>query len=806
MEITDNFLGNKTVKDNHKKLNAFYKKDDGKSIRDWLEVLKKDNKDHNITDNKVPGLLNKNKIQLETKTEFGTYNIILAWICINFDKFKDFDFKDVPKSSVNGETLIDLHKEKNKSKSKSNEQSPKKTFKTPEDVKRWFANPETHPITNERMSPMSPEYADIYEKAYKIMKKEKRTPLEIYNEFPKNHVLFGNLDLLFYTIVSEKMPSGLDIDKQIQQNMCRMLRVGVENTEDKDTILDTEIELLKNRFTGERDESYKVISYYFGLHIKTLIMGVMNTNVKDFKNIDIDSIMSDITTYSGISNTYSLINFLESNKMNNGEIIIDFLNTYNNLDENKWSERIVDLYNKYKSTYDDIRAIFDHTSGIIDNIEDKKFNKIEDPIDKYFKKYEDSLKEIKDPRFNKLIDLTTFKPIDTKFFLNDEQHKKFIEKKNIEEAKYLKLKQEYDVAYAEYERRKLAKSPEQPKRPQIKLENGTTYILGIKDPLHIPTKIIDEFNEKYKELKHLIDEYNKIKNMSYFELIKYHTESSPSQNIKSLSKHNKLINMTRKQINEDILYDSDYPDLIDKCSEEHDILTIDEFNDENYPLAKLQLMVRLKVYNADAYKTECVYAPALYNLFVNSVNNKTAFINPITRTKYTDENIQDLMNVMKIIDPAIETPVFLKPINDIKLKINFDQVFSDGLSWYQIYVYREFRETNYIIYNICTIPADIEPIGSYATGSNDLASTVMLHRIFKLFNDGSLLCKYVPPYYEETGNYKQYIKLMIHFNRYKTIDDWIFDSTDHYNYKRRTKQEIIDMFKLYAQEINNFIY
>ena len=114
MEITDNFLGNNTVKDNHKKLNAFYKKDDGKSIRDWLEVLKKDNKDNNITDNKVPGLLNKNKIQLETKTEFGTYNIILAWICINFDKFKDFDFKDVPKSSVNGETLIDLHNPRNR--------------------------------------------------------------------------------------------------------------------------------------------------------------------------------------------------------------------------------------------------------------------------------------------------------------------------------------------------------------------------------------------------------------------------------------------------------------------------------------------------------------------------------------------------------------------------------------------------------------------------------------------------------------------------------------------------------------------
>ena len=332
--------------------------------------------------------------------------------------------------------------------------------------------------------------------------------------------------------------------------------------------------------------------------------------------------------------------------------------------------------------------------------------------------------------------------------------------------------------------------------------------MGNRDPLHIPTKIINEFNTKYEAIKPLIDEYNQIKNMSYFELIKYHTKASPSQKIKSLSKDNTLINMTKEQINEDILYD--YSGLIDKCSEQKDILTQEDFDDENYPLAKLQLMVRLKVYNKSTtskpttYRTECVYAPVLYNLLVDSVNKKTPFINPKTRTKYTDENINDLMKVMKIIDPDIETPRFLKPINDTKLKINFDQVFSNGLNWYQINVYREFGNTNYIIYNICTIPANIEPTGDYATGSNDLASSVMLYRIFKLFNDGSLLCKYVPPYYEETGNYKQYIKLMIHFNRYKTIDHWIYDSSNQY--KIRTKQEIIDMFKFYAQEINNFIY
>ena len=139
--------------------------------------------------------------------------------------------------------------------------------------------------------------------------------------------------------------------------------------------------------------------------------------------------------------------------------------------------------------------------------------------------------------------------------------------------------------------------------------------------------------------------------MSYLELIKYETKKSPSKKIKDLSKQNILFSMNRDKINNDILYD--YSELNDKCNEQKDILSNEDFDDENYPLAKLQLMVRLKIFNKDKtkYKTECIYAPKLYNYFVNSINNKTPFINPITRAIYTEENINDLMNVMKIVNP-----------------------------------------------------------------------------------------------------------------------------------------------------------
>jgi hypothetical protein len=77
----------------------------------------------------------------------------------------------------------------------------------------------------------------------------------------------------------------------------------------------------------------------------------------------------------------------------------------------------------------------------------------------------------------------------------------------------------------------------------------------------------------------------------------------------------------------------------------------------------------------------------------------------------------------------------------------------------------------------------------------------MLYRIIKLFNDGRLLHKYTPPYFvliDNNPDEYSYIKLGIHFNKYRDAENWIEYST--------TKNEFIEMFKHYAEEINNFIY
>ena len=94
---------------------------------------------------------------------------------------------------------------------------------------------------------------------------------------------------------------------------------------------------------------------------------------------------------------------------------------------------------------------------------------------------------------------------------------------------------------------------------------------------------------------------------------------------------------------------------------------------------------------------------------------------------------------------------------------------------------------------------DIEVDGIFASGSSDITSNTMLFRIFKLFNEGKLLHNYVPPYCLLSNNqYRYYIKAGIHFNRYKTSTDWIKDNI--------TKDEFVNLFKHYAEEINNFTY
>jgi hypothetical protein len=512
--------------------------------------------------------------------------------------------------------------------------------------------------------------------------------------------------------------------------------------------------------------------------------------------------------------------FIKNQKMNNAETILNFLKKNKNVPvHTNWINDALKLYELNESIITDIDKCFDPESGIIENYEDKKLLPIKDPLEDYFEDFENKLIDIKNPIYSQLIDLSTFKPKDIKFYLNDKEYSKF---KKIKD-KYEEDRKNYEDVLKNYENLgRNSSGPKPPEKPIFELSNGKKHVIGKElDPIYIKDEVIDSFKNVYNNAFSTIEEYNKIKNLPFLKLKKYFanshssssSSSSSSSDSKKLIKDNELLHMTKQEIADNLLYD--YSGLADKCSETIDILTNEELNDENYPLAKLQLMVRLKVYipGTEKYRTECIYAPKLFNYLIKCINNKENFVNPVTKSKYTDKHIEELMKVIRLIAPKIEKPVFIKHRNDTLLKINFKIIECDAdeanlhasfgnriIRFNNIYISRVIGGVKYSIFNICTIPADIEISGDFGTGSSDLTSNTMLFRIYKLFNEGKLLHNYIPPYNVPSmnGGYL-YIKPLIHFNRYKEVNNWFFD-----NGIKRTKQSFIEMFKHYAEEINNY--
>ena len=782
----------------NKSLDDLYIVNNGATIIYWLDSLKV----YNSTDGKIPGLFLKSKTKI--KIEGETYNLILQWIKNNKDKFSNYDFTGIP----NNEILLS---------------SSKKNFETIEDIELWSSNPTIHPLTGAHMMPNGYKYQEIYKKAYNIMINNKIDKAEIPSKLPKNHILFGSIDLLYY-INNNK--NKVNKYKDATDYLFELLEYEFMNNLDLldgKNIFEQEFTLIEKCFDGDdmkstfEDYCENLVDFFLdNICIDKYYYPQRTEMLKFFVNKE----------HNSAKETSEFIKLLENNKFSNGYNIIEYLQKEYKKIPYYWIKDALNIYDSYKMIYTDIDDCYNPNKGIIENAQDKKLLMINDPLDPYFDEFEKKLEKIKNPKYSKLIDLTTFKPKENLKYLNNAEYKEF---KNIRN-KYDNAFKRYRTALNNYEiereewnltndpdiRPYPRPSPLPPVKPKYKLPWGKVHIIaGEIDPIHIKDNIVKNFFKDYNSVLPTITEYNKIKNMPYLELKKNMTTSSPSSFVKKLIKDNLLLGMTKQKIYADILYDDS--ELADKCSESIDILTNEELDDENYPLSKLQLMVRLKVYTPDKkkYRTECIYAPKLYNYLIKCINNKEPFINPVTKAKYTQENIDDLMKVMKIIDPTLEVPVFIKHMNDTKLKLEYrvitetyndlDSSFGDIniIRYYNVYLSRSIGYKEYEVYNICTIPADIEAGGIFATGSSDLTSEVMLFGIYRLFNEGRLLHKYIPPYrieyiYEGTLEYS-YIKTEIHFNQYYDSKMWI-------PLYETTKEDFINMFKHYAEEVKNYLY
>ena len=651
---------------------------------------------------------------------------------------------------------------------------------------------------------------------------------EIPSKLPKNHILFGSIDLLYYL---NNNKNKVNKYKDATDYLFELLEYEFMNNLDLldgKNIFEQEFTLIEKCFDGDdmkntfEDYCENLVDFFLDNRcIDKYYYPQRSEMLKFFVNKE----------HNSAKETSEFIKLLENNKFSNGYNIIEYLQKEYKKIPYYWIKDALNIYDSYKMIYTDIDDCYNPNKGIIENAQDKKLLMINDPLDPYFDEFEKKLEKIKNPKYSKLIDLTTFKPKENLKYLNNAEYKEF---KNIRN-KYDNAFKRYRTALNNYEiereewnltndpdiRPYPRPSPLPPVKPKYKLPWGKVHIIaGEIDPIHIKDNIVKNFFKDYNSVLPTITEYNKIKNMPYLELKKNMTTSSPSSFVKKLIKDNVLLGMTKQKIYADILYDDS--ELADKCSESIDILTNEELDDENYPLSKLQLMVRLKVYTPDKkkYRTECIYAPKLYNYLIKCINNKEPFINPVTKAKYTQENIDDLMKVMKIIDPKIEVPVFIKHGNDKKLELKHKIVTVDIddygthpsygrisiLKFIYIYLSRVIGGEEKEVYKICYIPADVEATGYFATGSADLTTNTMLVNIYKLFNDGMLLHNYIPPYnIPRPGSNDEYIyiKPKIHFNDIKTIKGWFKFLNPDKTTTFITKEQFIDKFKHYAEEVKN---
>ena len=783
------------------------------------------------------------------------------------------------------------------SKSPDKKKQKKEIFENIEDINNWLINPLIHPITKNDIFIYSKDYSDLYNKAFNFLEinfKNNYNFSEISHQYlyinfiskflPKNHVLFKKINNdISKKIDSEIINYGIDI--LLMNNINKIFKNykfdifyhdNVKNTDlfyywivndsineneyylinNNNDIAYYEINFLKKLHTNDMlDYLKQIMDFYINNLIKYLLQ-INNyidydTNFKKFLTLFNDRDDREIGWKKSRETIFlEYINFIKNyyiNITNNEESSIITINEYiidliddPNLEHEEWMVELNELYEEFNTFLIDIKLLIEkNTEHVIDNLENKQFKIIDDPIDKYFQKYDNIFKHIK-KEYSDLIDITTLNRIDN-LYLTEEQFDTFIKQKEKLQQEFDNKKKMYSKKMIKYNKIKgidnlspekspekspdkspkksTEKSPEKspekpipPMKPSITLPNGAIYNLGAMNPKFISKKRLDNFNIEYNKIEKDIIEYNKIKNLSYIDLInKDKSPSSKKSANDELYKDNKLLKQTREEIQSNILNNTTQDK--NKCSENIDIITQEEF-DDTYPLAKLQLIVQIK---RTKDITDCYYAPDLYNSFVKSVNNKLPFQHPITKKTYNSDDINKLMEIMKIIDPNIEIPKFLKPINDINLKLVVEQkIFynqindnlSSQINFYRILITRKFGDTDYLIYNLCYIPSDIEHSDTdYQTHSTDLTSATMVHNIKTLFDNGLLLSNYVLPYYkliQDNGReYKQIIKLGIHFNNYSNIDNWLFDKFA--NNKKRTKEEFIDMFKHYAQEVKSFI-
>lgn len=652
---------------------------------------------------------------------------------------------------------------------------------TYKDIKKWFDDVTVNPFNNEKIEiginsdlPYSQLYLYSFERLIKYGIKDDEnkgmTDEEILKLMPKNHiVLKDQLDFLYYKVktkkVSKKIYNGNDkkyndyYDIIYNDTFNKMDLKYFEDFANFDDIFINSC--IKPNINAVIIEINRLIKELISIindteNIKRRFLNIKNRFNIYYELIKIKEVEGDINKY--IKEVYKIPLI----KIDND---IGGYPTY--LEQSLYLEH-------FHKALIDIDNLFNYeTSGVIINHENIILKEMEDPLISIL-----NSEEYRD------IDLDNLE-LPTRLFENDKEYNKYLNEYNKLKDEYEQEKKKYFEEYDRLEEKNKKLSPQQrkilkpPLKKILKLPENKTIMIDVPFPRYINDEEYDKLKEHYKSKKSIIDKYKNFIKLGFFSL----TKKSKKSNIRA-----KLFDKSIQQIYEEDLNNNDDDDRT-KCNSNKDGITQEEFNSPEYPYAKLQLMVKLHTRDekGNIVRTDCFYAPNIYNYLIERAKNNDPFLNPITKQKLTDENINDIMDTVNVIDETLKVPEYIKPKQDTKIKIGYKYTKHKGESFYKIYIYREFGLAKFEIIDLCCV---LGGIGINETKSADLSSENMMHKIFKLFNDGMLLDKYILPLNNGLGH----IKPSIHFNNFRTEDKWI-----------KNREEQIYMLIHYGSEINNYI-
>jgi hypothetical protein len=653
-------------------------------------------------------------------------------------------------------------------------------------VDKWLQNPLRDPLNNDKLKlslQFNSAYVELYNMSYEYFEEQDKTPSEIREILPKNHILFNEIDLLFYAQNEEDLPDDM-LEKEDYYEFIDTLDIKTDTPKQKNVIAQYEKSILLNL----RDDFVNRLCNYsmYALMIPYVNFETMGSyaikmlqdiNQLGFINhftddLDVYSKFADtLKNHSKISDDVSKFLSLKTIIPEEGTLYVDALVHFIISSD--------DVHSKLFAYYLEIYYMYNYekfpSESPFDHLVEKEFKIVEDPLVSMLGKI--GLDNIDQESFE----------LPKRTFKNDTEYNEYSEKYNQLKTEHQQKKREWMARNSTVS----TNSSPPPEAPLLKLPNNASINVMIHQlPRHIKdneySTIVDTYNKNQKG----IEAY---KSIGISELLERMGRIDIKDNIRM---QNKLIERSREYFNEYILEDG--TDNSDKCNANIDAFTYDNFKDESYELSKLQLMFMLQTKddNDKVKRTDCFYTPNLYNHIVRRINNRKVVENIVTKEiiplNHLKNIVSDIMNTMRIFDETLETPEYILPKHDKKLKIEhklLNMALGGYDMYYLIFVTRKIGDITLKILDICIIPADIQI-------DDNTTSEKFLQKIVTLFDNGMLFNRYVPPYYNGSYDDPYYIRIeeFIDFTEINSFNKWPKDS-----------KKKLEMFDKYFKAISKII-